>query len=105
MAEGSTGSDRAQSAPMPASTRFSAPQIALPKGGGAIRGIDEKFGANPATGTGSLSIPIAASPGRSGFGQARGELRFRRRQRNLRDGLEPVAAVDHPPDRQGTAAV
>ena len=47
---------------------FSAPQISLPKGGGAIRGIDEKFAANPATGTGALSIPLAVSTGRSGFG-------------------------------------
>ncbi len=44
------------------------PAISLPKGGGAIRGIGEKFGANPVTGTGSMSVPIAASPGRSGFG-------------------------------------
>jgi RHS repeat-associated protein len=46
----------------------SAPQISLPKGGGAIRGIGEKFSANPVTGTGSLSVPIFTSPGRSGFG-------------------------------------
>ena len=46
----------------------SPPQISLPKGGGAIRGIGEKFGVSPATGTGSLTIPIATSPGRSGFG-------------------------------------
>jgi len=45
-----------------------APAISLPKGGGAIRGIGEKFAANPVTGTGSMTIPIAASPGRSGFG-------------------------------------
>src|SRR3954470_21253936 len=51
-----------------AASPFAAPQIALPKGGGAIRGIDEKFSANPATGTGSLTIPLALSPGRSGFG-------------------------------------
>jgi hypothetical protein len=44
------------------------PAIALPKGGGAIRGIGEKFAANPVTGTGSMSVPIATSPGRSGFG-------------------------------------
>jgi hypothetical protein len=37
-------------------------------GGGAIRGIGEKFAANPVTGTGSMSVPIATSPGRSGFG-------------------------------------
>ena len=45
-----------------------APSISLPKGGGAIRGIGEKFAANPVTGTGSLTVPIYASPGRSGFG-------------------------------------
>ncbi len=46
----------------------SVPAISLPKGGGAIRGIGEKFGANPVTGTGSMTVPIATSPGRSGFG-------------------------------------
>ena len=44
------------------------PQLNLPKGGGAIRGIGEKFAAQPVTGTGAVSIPIASSPGRSGFG-------------------------------------
>ncbi|MCH8877933.1 MAG: toxin [Chloroflexi bacterium] len=44
------------------------PSISLPKGGGAIRGIGEKFAANPVTGTGSLEIPIPTSSGRSGFG-------------------------------------
>ena len=47
---------------------IAAPAIALPKGGGAIRGMGEKFAANPVTGTGSLTAPIAASPGRAGFG-------------------------------------
>src|SRR5690348_6697835 len=46
----------------------SPPAVSLPRGGGAIRGIGEKFGANPVTGTGSMSVPIATSPGRSGFG-------------------------------------
>ncbi len=45
-----------------------APSISLPKGGGAIRGMGEKFAANPVTGTGSMTIRIATSPGRSGFG-------------------------------------
>ncbi len=44
------------------------PAISLPKGGGAIRGIGETFAANPATGTGALSVPIPATAGRSGFG-------------------------------------
>jgi hypothetical protein len=48
--------------------RVTSPSISLPKGGGAIRGIGEKFAANPVTGTGSMSVPIATSPGRGGFG-------------------------------------
>ena len=48
--------------------QISPPAISLPKGGGAIRSIGEKFAANPVTGTGSLSVPLATSPGRQGFG-------------------------------------
>src|SRR5262245_28094748 len=47
---------------------IAAPVISLPKGGGAIRGIGEKFAANPVTGTGSFTVPIYTSPGRAGFG-------------------------------------
>ena len=54
--------------PTSSGSNGSAPQLSLPKGGGAIRGIGEKFAANPVTGTGSLTVPIATSPGRSGFG-------------------------------------
>src|SRR5688500_12367427 len=50
------------------SFQISAPSISLPKGGGAIRGMGEKFAANPVTGTGSMTVPIATSPGRNGFG-------------------------------------
>jgi Salmonella virulence plasmid 65kDa B protein len=53
----------------PDKSYFSAPPtVSLPKGGGAIKGMGEKFAANPVTGTGSMSVPIATSPGRSGFG-------------------------------------
>jgi RHS repeat-associated protein len=45
----------------------SLPSITLPKGGGAIRGLGEKFGANPTLGTGSLTIPIFTTPGRADF--------------------------------------
>lgn len=38
--------------------------ISLPKGGGAIQGISEKFATNPVTGTSSFSIPIPSSPAR-----------------------------------------
>ena len=48
--------------------QVTAPQLTLPKGGGAIRGIGEKFAANPVTGSGSMTVPIATSPGRAGFG-------------------------------------
>ena len=53
----------------PSDDKFSrnAPQISLPKGGGAIRGIGEKFAANPVTGTGSMFVPVFTSPARSGF--------------------------------------
>ncbi|MGF6744636.1 SpvB/TcaC N-terminal domain-containing protein [Paraburkholderia sp. MM5482-R1] len=58
--------ERIHQAEMPRHSRRR--KISLPKGGGAIRGIDEKFAANPVTGTGSLSVALALSPGRSGFG-------------------------------------
>ena len=59
---GQTTSPAAENGPI------SAPEISLPKGGGAIRGMGEKFSANAFTGTGTLTVPIATSPGRSGFG-------------------------------------
>src|SRR5205814_1298866 len=46
------------------------PSLSLPKGGGALSGIGEKFTTNPATGTASLTVPIATSPGRLGFNVA-----------------------------------
>ena len=36
-------------------SRVSAPTLSLPKGGGAIRGMGEKFAANPVTGMGSMT--------------------------------------------------
>jgi RHS repeat-associated protein len=54
--------------PQPQDQQSPVPAITLPKGGGAIRGIGEKFAANPVTGTGSITVPIASSPGRGGFG-------------------------------------
>ena len=43
------------------------PQISLPKGGGALKGIDEKFEVNAANGTASFSIPLPITPGRNNF--------------------------------------
>src|SRR5438552_14938325 len=69
----SSGSAPRESAPRDGISSFLtvAPSINPPKGGCAIRGIGEKFAANPVTGTGSMSVPIATSPGRSGFGPQR----------------------------------
>jgi Salmonella virulence plasmid 65kDa B protein len=41
--------------------------VTLPKGGGAIKGIEEKFQVNAVTGTSSFSIPIPRSPSRGGY--------------------------------------
>jgi RHS repeat-associated protein len=49
------------------SSAFAAPSISLPKGGGAIRGVGEKFAANPVSGSGSTTVPIVTTPGRSGL--------------------------------------
>lgn len=46
---------------------FAAPQVSVPKGGGAIRGLGEKFQTNPANGTATLSVPIPLSKSRSEF--------------------------------------
>ncbi|HEY5471299.1 MAG TPA: SpvB/TcaC N-terminal domain-containing protein, partial [Bacteroidales bacterium] len=40
------------------------PSIALPKGGGAIKSIDEKFSVNAVNGSASFSIPLPFSPAR-----------------------------------------
>src|SRR4051812_6481146 len=47
--------------------KSAAPSISLPKGGGALKGIDEKFTVNAVNGTAALSVPLPLSPGRSGF--------------------------------------
>ena len=41
--------------------------IALPKGGGAQRGIGETFAPDLQTGTGNFTVPLALPPGRNGF--------------------------------------
>ena len=64
----SAPADKESASPAANSAPSAAPTISLPKGGGAIRGIGEKFSNNPVSGTGSMSVPIATTPGRSGFG-------------------------------------
>ncbi len=43
------------------------PSVTLPKGGGAIRGMGEKFSVNATAGTGTMALPLPLSPGRSEF--------------------------------------
>lgn len=68
--DGGSGGGQQPTGPSTPSVRPAGPQppsVELPRGGGAIRGIGEKFAANPVTGTGSLTIPLPLSPGRSEF--------------------------------------
>lgn len=73
------GNDRGSSTKQPfspgsARTKSNAievPSISLPKGGGAIKGIDEKFSVNAVNGTAGFSIPLSVSEAR-GFSPALG---------------------------------
>ncbi|XLS29485.1 SpvB/TcaC N-terminal domain-containing protein [Flavobacteriaceae bacterium M23B6Z8] len=50
-----------------ASNTLEVPSISLPKGGGALKGIDEKFKVNPSNGTSSIQISLPLTPGRNGL--------------------------------------
>src|SRR5580692_2605070 len=69
--------DRTGGEPAPAGAREpdapghgpgSPPTISLPKGGGALRSVDEKFKVNAANGTCSLSVALPFSKARSDIG-------------------------------------
>jgi RHS repeat-associated protein len=53
--------------PKPQRTADLLPSVTVPKGGGAVRGLDEKLSVNAVTGTCATSVRIPFSPGRSGF--------------------------------------
>jgi Domain of unknown function (DUF4118) len=61
----SKGADGKETA---AANRLSLAWISLPKDGGFIRGIGEKFAAKPVTSTASMKAPIYTNPDRYGFG-------------------------------------
>src|SRR3954447_1842571 len=44
-----------------------APEISLPKGGGAVAGLGETFQADPFTGSGRFALPLELPPGRGGL--------------------------------------
>jgi RHS repeat-associated protein len=48
-------------------SRSAAQTISVPSGGGAIKGLGEKFSADPYTGTGNLTLPVTLPQGRNGF--------------------------------------
>ncbi|WP_263981374.1 SpvB/TcaC N-terminal domain-containing protein [Streptomyces naphthomycinicus] len=51
-------------APGGAGPALGQPTLSLPKAGGALRGMGEKFATNPATGTAGLTVPLAVTPAR-----------------------------------------
>lgn len=61
MAEGQGGKQQGNG------VSWQSPSLSLPKGGGTIKGIDEKFQVNPSNGTAAFSIPLPLSPNRNGF--------------------------------------
>ena len=52
---------------MPNQAGGAAQVISLPKGGGALQGLGEKFSPDLYTGTGNFSVPLAVPPGRNGL--------------------------------------
>ena len=84
----------------------SAPSITLPKGGGAISGIGEKFAANPVTGTGSMTrAGLHVTRSLRLWSSAFLVLQFRRRQRSVWIRLELIGSVDHAKNGQGSTEI
>ncbi|WP_212004535.1 SpvB/TcaC N-terminal domain-containing protein [Chitinophaga sp. HK235] len=48
-------------------SKVNIPAVILPKGGGALKGIDEQFTVNAVNGTSSLQFPLPVSPARGGL--------------------------------------
>lgn len=70
VASGKSGSQGIDALAQERATKSNAleiPSISLPKGGGALKSIDEKFQVNSANGTAGFSIPLPLSPGRNNF--------------------------------------
>jgi RHS repeat-associated protein len=67
-APGPPSGTRAGGGPPPPGGPPTPPGVSLPKGGGAVRDIGEKFTVTAATGTASMAVPVVTSPGRAGFG-------------------------------------
>jgi hypothetical protein len=55
---------------LPSASSGTIPSISLPKGGGSISGMGEKFEVSSANGTGSITMPISTSPSRGALDPA-----------------------------------
>ena len=81
------------------------PAISLPKGGGAIRGMGEKFAANPITGTGSMTVPLAASPAGQVLDRNCRSLTTLAQAMVHLDLVGAFHSICHPQDRQRVTAI
>ena len=81
----------------------SAPALSLPNGGGALRGIGEKFSTTAQTGTANFEIPI---PGERRFWpEFKSDLRQWGRQRAVRHRFAAFVAANRAQNRQRLAAL
>jgi hypothetical protein len=65
--QGRTANQDPASTGQPARATDLLPSVSLPRPGGAIRGLAEKFSVSAATGTCATTVPLPFSPGRSGI--------------------------------------
>jgi hypothetical protein len=65
--QSSSATERKKKSSESQSINLQVPQINLPNGGGALKGIDEKFEVNASNGLASFSVPVPLSPARNGF--------------------------------------
>ena len=84
---------------------FAAPQVSVPKGGGAIRGLGEKFQTNPVNGTATLSVPVPLSKSRGEFQPALAFPIAPDRAMALSDWVGRSACLRSPADGQGRSAL
>ncbi len=98
--ESATASGASKNASGGDASPFAAPQISLPKGGGAIPGGRREIYGKSCHRYRLAECSARSEPGTFGFRTtAFPQLRFGEGQWDLWHGLEPVHAVDYTPDR------
>lgn len=90
-------------------SKLQEPQLAvpsLPKGGGAIRGMGEKFDVNPSKGTASLTVPILTKPWAGRVWTTAGDqLRLCEREWHLWLRVGACIGFNHEKDEQRSASL